>query len=345
MLPQGQPEVPLAQRPFVDIEAVSPGWFDVMRVPLRGGRAFNSADQPQSAPVVIVNESFARQYWPNANPLDQHVVVGRRPVPAQVVGVAADVKNKGLEADTQPQLYLPFPQLPWENMVLIVRTDGSPQSVISAVRAQIAAVDPDQPLTEVQTVEDLMDTARAQPRFLLALVGAFAGLALVLAVIGIYGVLSFSVAQRRQEFGVRMAMGADRAHILGVVLRQGFVLALTGVCLGLVAALLLVKLDGQHALQDGRTRPGDVYRRAAGAGGGGAAGELSAGAPSHQSEPDRRAAIEGARYRSCSAIRIRLIAHTMKDSIHVSKENYLKAILEAEAEGRQVIPATLVALA
>ncbi len=242
VLPQGQPDVPLAQRPFVDIEAISPGWFDVMRVALRGGRAFNSADQPQSAPVVIVNESFARQYWPNANPLDQHVVVGRRPVPAQVVGVAADVKNKGLEADTQPQLYLPFPQLPWENMVLVLRTEGSPQSVISAVRTQIAAVDPDQPLTDVQTVEDLMDTARAQPRFLLALVGAFAGLALVLAVIGIYGVLSFSVAQRRQEFGVRMAMGADRAHILGVVLRQGFVLALTGVCLGLVAALLLVKL-------------------------------------------------------------------------------------------------------
>jgi putative ABC transport system permease protein len=242
VLPQGQPDVPLAQRPFVDIEAISPGWFDVMRVPLRAGRAFTIGDQGQSPPVVIVNESFASQYWPNANPLDQHVVVGRRPLAAQVVGVAADVKNKGLEADTQPQLYLPFSQLPWANMVLILRTEGSPRSVTSAVRAQIAAVDPDQPLTDVQTAEDLMDTARAQPRFLLTLVGGFAGLALVLAVIGIYGVLSFSVAQRRQEFGVRMAMGADRAHILGVVLRQGFVLALTGVGLGLVAALLFAKL-------------------------------------------------------------------------------------------------------
>ncbi len=255
VLPQGQPDVPLSQRPFVDIEAVSPGWFDTMRVPLRAGRAFNTGDQPQSAPAVIVNESFAHQYWPNANPLDQHVTVGRRPVPAQVVGVAADVKNKGLEQDTQPQLYLPFPQLPWSEMNLILRTEGPPQSVISAVTAQIAAADPDQPVTDVQTAEELMDTARAQPRFLLMLVGAFAGLALVLAVIGIYGVLSFSVAQRQQEFGVRMAMGADRAQILSVVLRQGFALALTGVGLGLAAALLLAKLMASMLYKTGGHDP------------------------------------------------------------------------------------------
>lgn len=242
VLPQGQPDRPLGQRPFVDIEAISPGWFDTMRVPLRAGRAFNAGDQTQSAPVVIVNESFARQYWPGANPLDEHVAVGRRPVPAQVVGVAADVKNQGLAEETRPQLYLPFPQLPWSSMNLILRTEGPPQTVIGAVRAQIGAIDPDQPLTEVQTVDDLMDAARAQPRFLLMLVGGFAGLALVLAVIGIYGVLSFSVAQRRQEFGVRMAMGADRDDILGVVLKHGFVLALIGVGLGLTAALLLAKL-------------------------------------------------------------------------------------------------------
>ena len=242
VLPQGQPDRPLAQRPFVDIEAISPSWFDTMRVPLRGGRAFNSGDQTKSAPVVIVNESFARQYWPNANPLDQHVMVGRRPAPALVVGVAADVKNKGIEQETQPQLYLPFPQLPWSEMNLILRTEGAPLNVMGAVRAQVVSIDPDQPMTDVQTVDELMETARAQPRFLLMLVGAFAALALVLAVIGIYGVLSFSVAQRRQEFGVRMALGAGRDHILGVVLRHGFVLALAGIGLGLVAASLMSKL-------------------------------------------------------------------------------------------------------
>ena len=242
VLPQGQPDRPLGQRPFIDIEAVSPAWFDTMRVPLRSGRTFNTGDQAQSAPVVIVNESFARQYWPDADPLSQRVTVGRRPVPAQVVGLAADVKNKGLAQDTQPQLYLPFSQLPWSSMNLILRTEGPPQSVIGGVRAQVAAVDPDQPITDVQTVDELIDTARAQPRFLLMLVAGFAGLALVLAVIGIYGVLSFSVAQRRQEFGVRMALGADRDHIQAVVLRHGFKLALIGVSLGMAAALLLAKL-------------------------------------------------------------------------------------------------------
>ncbi len=242
VLPQGQPNVPLAQRPFVDIEAVSPDWFNTMRIPFRAGRTFTSADLAQSAPVVIANEAFVRQFWPNANPLNQHVAIGRRPVPAQVVGVAADVKNKGLEQDTQPQLYLPFSQLPWSDMNLLVRTEGAPQTVFSAVRAQIAAVDPDQPLTEVQTVDDLMDTARAQPRFLLALVGGFAGLALILSVIGIYGVLSFSVAQRRQEFGVRLALGADRADLLRLVIRHGFSLAVIGVVAGLGAAFLATKL-------------------------------------------------------------------------------------------------------
>ena len=114
--------MPLAQRPFIDIEAVSPGWFDTMRVPLRAGRAFNAGDQAQSPPVIVVNESFARQFWPGENALNEHVVIGKRPVPAQVVGVAADVKNRGLEQDPQPQIYLPFAQLPWGEMNLIVRT-------------------------------------------------------------------------------------------------------------------------------------------------------------------------------------------------------------------------------
>src|SRR6185437_3869382 len=168
VLPQGQPEVPLAERPFVDIEAISPDWFSTMRVPLRAGRAFNGGDQAKSPPVVVVNETFARQYWPNANPLDQHVVIGRRPTPAQVVGVAADVKNRGLEQTTQPQLYLPFSQLPWGDMNLVVRTAAAPATVVPAIRAQIAAIDADQPVTRVETVEELMDDARTQPKLLLA---------------------------------------------------------------------------------------------------------------------------------------------------------------------------------
>jgi predicted permease len=242
VLPQGQPEVPLAQRQFIDIEAVSPRWFETMRVPLRAGRAFDMSDQAQSAPVVVVNERFAREYWPNQNPLSQHVVIGRRPVPAQVVGVAADVKNRGLEQDTQAQLYLPFSQLPWGNMNLLVRTEVAPASLEPSIRAQVAAVDANQPVTKVKTVDELMNDARAQPRFLLMLVGAFSATALVLAMTGIYGVLSYAVAQRQQEFGIRMALGAERKDILRLVVRHGIVLAMAGIAAGWAAAFALTRL-------------------------------------------------------------------------------------------------------
>jgi putative ABC transport system permease protein len=255
VLPEGQPDVPLAQRPFIDIEAISPGWFDTMRVPLREGRAFNSGDQAQSPPVIVVNESFARQFWPGENALDKHVVIGKRPVPALVVGVAADVKNRGLEQDPQAQIYIPFPQLPWEEMNLIVRTAVSPETLAPAIRAQIAAIDSDQPVTKIRTADELMDDARTQPRFLLALVGGFSATALILAIIGIYGVLSYSVAEREYEFGIRMAMGAERRDILRLVLRHGFVLALIGIAAGLAAAFALTRVLGAMLYKTGGHDP------------------------------------------------------------------------------------------
>jgi putative ABC transport system permease protein len=154
-----------------------------------------------------------------------------------VVGVAADVKNRGLAQDSQAQLYLSFPQLAWGNMNLLVRTAVPPESVTSAIRAQIAAIDPDQPVTNIQTIDEFMDSTRARPRFTMLLLGVLSATALVLAIVGIYGVLAYSVEQRRHELGIRMALGAEREHILRLVVRQGFVLALTGIVLGLVAAV------------------------------------------------------------------------------------------------------------
>jgi putative ABC transport system permease protein len=242
VLPEGQPDVPLPQRPFIDIEAISPQWFRTMRVPLRGGREFTAADNAQTPKVAIVNESFARHFWPNQNPLGKHIVIGRGPAPVEVIGIAADIRNKGLDQETQAQLYLPFPQLPWGNMNLLVRTAVAPQSITSAVRAQIAMVDLDQPVTKIQTVEELMDGSRSQPRFTMLLLGGFSATALALAVIGIYGVLSYSVAQRRQEFGIRLALGAEHADILRLVVRQGLMLAIAGIAIGLMASLLLTRL-------------------------------------------------------------------------------------------------------
>jgi putative ABC transport system permease protein len=239
VLPEGQPDVPLPQRPFIDIEAISPLWFQTMRVPLLSGRPFSDADNGQAPKVVIVNQTFARRYWPNQNAIGKHIIVGRGPAPSEVVAVAADVKNKGLAQEPQAQLYLPFAQLPWGNMNLLVRTSVEPHSAASAVRAQISAVDPDQPVTNIQTAEELVDASRAQPRSTMFLLGAFSATALVLAIVGLYGVLSYSVAQRQQELGIRLALGAERSDILRMVVSQGLTLTVAGVALGLGSAVVL----------------------------------------------------------------------------------------------------------
>jgi putative ABC transport system permease protein len=242
VLPEGQPDVPLTQRPFIDIEAISPQWFKTLRVPLVGGRDFTDADNAQSHRVIIVNQTFARRYWPDENAIGKHVLIGRATDAAEVVGIAKDIRNHGLADDTQAQIYLPFPQLPWGAMNLLVRSAVGPLSLTSAIRAQIAAVDPDQPVTGIQTGEDLMGEARTQPRFTTMLLASFALAALLLAVTGIYGVLAYSVAQRKHELGIRMALGAERADIVRLVVRQGVSLALAGIVIGLIAAALTTKL-------------------------------------------------------------------------------------------------------
>lgn len=242
VLAEGQTDVPLPQRPFVDIEAVSPRWFQTLHVPLHAGRSFSDADNAQAPKVVVVNETFARQYWPNQNPIGKHVVVGRWPTPAEVIGEAADIRNKGIDQPTQPQLYLSFPQLPWGDMNLLIRTGVVPQSVISPVRAQIASIDSGQPITNIQTVDELMDNSRSQPRFTMLLLAVFSATALILAVVGIYGVLSYSVTQRRQEFGIRIALGAEHRDILRLVIRQGLILSSVGIVMGLLASIFLTRV-------------------------------------------------------------------------------------------------------
>jgi putative ABC transport system permease protein len=251
VLPEGLPTVPLAQRPFIDIEAVSPQWFQTMRVPLRAGREFSAADGPRAPKVVIVNETFARQFWPDQNPVGKHIVVGRGPDQSEVVGMTADTRNKGLAQDTQAQLYLPFPQLPWGNMNLLVRTILPPRALTSAVRAQISAVDPDQPVADIRTVDDLVDSSLTQPRFTMLLLGILSATALALSVIGIYSVLSYWVAQRRYELGIRLALGAQRSDLLRIVVRQGLLLAISGITIGLLAAVLLTRLMSSMLYQVG----------------------------------------------------------------------------------------------
>jgi ABC-type antimicrobial peptide transport system permease subunit len=169
----------------------------------------------------------------------KHILIGRQPAPSEIVGLTASVKNNGLATDPQPQIYLPFPQLPWNNMNLLVGGVTDPRSLLPAIRAQIAAMDPDQPVTGIQTVEELMDSSRVQPRAMLLLFGAFSVTALALVVVGIYGVLAYSVAQRRGELGIRLALGAEKSDILRMVVKQGLTLTMAGIGIGLALALIL----------------------------------------------------------------------------------------------------------
>jgi len=169
-------------------------------------------------------------------------VVGRGPDRSEVVGVSGDVRNNGLARETEAQIYVPFPQLPWTNMNLLVRTAMAPETVTSAVRAQIAAVDPDQAISNIRTVEELVANSRKQSRFTMFLLGAFSIAAMALAMIGMYAVLAYSVAGRRQEMAIRLALGARREDILMLVVRQGFALTAAGIVLGMIAALVLTRL-------------------------------------------------------------------------------------------------------
>jgi putative ABC transport system permease protein len=241
-LPEGQPVVPLAERPIFNIQQVTPGYAAAMRVPMRYGREFTDRDDAQAPRVVMVNEALARRYWPKENPVGKHILLGRQPGPSEIVGVLGDVPNLAVGTDPQAEIYVPFAQVPSATANLIVRTAGDPRSLTAAVRARVLALDRDQPVTGVQSMDELLEAGAAQPRFTTYLLGGLAATAFLLSLVGIYGVIAYSVAERTQEMGIRIALGADGRDILRLVLGHGLVLAGTGIALGLGAAFALTRL-------------------------------------------------------------------------------------------------------
>ena len=241
-LPEGQPVVPLVERPMFNIQTVSPGYVAAMRVPLLAGREFTGRDDAQAPRVLMVNETTVRRFWPRENPVGKHILLGRATQPAEVVGVLGDIRNLSLAADVQPEIYVPFAQLPWPTMHLVVRTSADPHAIAGAVRDRILNLDRDLPVTAIQTLDEVLETAAGEPRFTTTLLGTLAGIALLLAVVGIYGVIACSVAERTQEIGIRMALGAERSAILRLVLRQGALLSLGGIAAGLAASFALTRL-------------------------------------------------------------------------------------------------------
>jgi len=221
---------------------VSPDYLESMDTPLLRGRLFDGRDIAGGAPVAIVNETLANHFWPNANPLGKHIAGSRDLVQREVVGVVADAKFSSLKAVGADQIYVPLEQMPYPTMTLVVRSTTPSEALVTAIRAKIAEVDPALPVSGVINMDGVVAASASQPRLITQFVAAFAVFALVLAAIGIYGVMAYSVSTRRQEMGIRLSLGAGPRDILKLVVGQGMRLALLGVAIGVIASLALTRL-------------------------------------------------------------------------------------------------------
>jgi putative ABC transport system permease protein len=236
--------------------AVSPDYFRAMRISLLNGRELGIGDLARSPLVGVINRSMASKYWPNDNPIGKTIVVYRfvaertsegthvqfKPQMFEIVGIVGDVRHFGLDAPPEPELFMPFAQWPSSEMSLVLRTASEPSSLIPRVKQEIWRVDPDQPLTDIKTMDELVATEAAGRRFILQLIGAFASIAVVLAAVGVYGVASYGMRQRTHEIGIRMALGARGQQVVCLILRQNVNWLLIGIAAGVAAAFALTRL-------------------------------------------------------------------------------------------------------
>jgi putative ABC transport system permease protein len=240
--PEGHACLGVGKDPIIAFRQVDSGYFEAVETPLLRGRVFSEKDISGGLPVVVVNQTTATHYWPGQDPIGKHLANSRDMVQREVVGVVADVKFGGLNAASSEEMYLPMAQVPWPTMTLVVRSNANPRPLVTAVRAKIAEGDPTLPVTGILSMEEVVSTSVAQPRIIMKFVGAFAGFALLLAAIGIYGVMAYTVTARKQEMGIRVAFGARPGDILRLVVVQGMRMTLIGVALGVVVSLALTRL-------------------------------------------------------------------------------------------------------
>jgi putative ABC transport system permease protein len=227
-----------------DYTVVGNDYFRAMNVTLRRGRVFTSGDTANTPQVMIVSDAFVRRYFPNEDPIGRRIVLdGDEKRPREIVGVVADVLRNGLDADAYPEMYLSHVQNPERRLNLVIRTEARDASQLTqAARAEVKAFDPNQIIWRAQTLEELLGKSVAPRRFNMLLLGIFAGIALVLAAVGLYGVMSYSVSWRTHEIGIRMALGAKRADVLRLVIRQGMSMTLIGIGIGLAGAFSLTRV-------------------------------------------------------------------------------------------------------
>ena len=241
---EGRPEPPLGQEPTTDVRVADAGYFPAMGIPVLRGRNFSDVEDKEPKRVVLINEAMARQYFANENPVGKRISVEMfdKPTPTEIVGVVGNVRYESLIDQVEPTVYFAHPDLTYSFMTLVIRTDGDPAAIAPAVQREIRTLDPNQPVSDVRTMNQVMAETVSRSRFNTLLLALFAALATLLSAVGIFGVMNYSVALRTHEIGLRLAIGAQPKQVLLLILRQGFLLTVVGVLIGLVASFALTRL-------------------------------------------------------------------------------------------------------
>ena len=242
---EGQPALPMVERPAAGERIISPDYFNAMRIPLIAGRALTDQDREDTPRALVINEALARRFRADGEAIGKRLSFSEdnsQPIWWEVVGVVGNVKHDRLDADAQPELYKSYRQSPKRFMTLVARTSSDPAGMVAAVRKQVLVVDQDQPVFDIRTMEQRLSKSIARNRFIMMLLGLFSVMALLLAAIGIYGVMAYTVTQRTHEIGIRIALGAQTSDVLKMVVKQGITLTMIGVAVGLAGALLLTRV-------------------------------------------------------------------------------------------------------
>jgi putative ABC transport system permease protein len=258
---KGRPPLPPAQQPAMEVRVATPEYFQAMGIPLVRGRAFETGDGAGRPPVALISEAAARRYFPGEDPIGQFITLGwgrgegRPRVGGEVVGIVGDVKDRGLAAEHLPEMYVPYAQMPTQTLDVVLRTHVTPRSLVPAVEKVVRELDPELPVARVATLDEVVARSISEPRFYMVLLSAFAAMAVFLAALGIFGVLSYAVVQRSREIGIRVALGAHPRDVLRMVLGHAATLALVGVLAGLAGALALSRAIGSLLFELSPTDP------------------------------------------------------------------------------------------
>jgi len=233
----------LIGRQSAKLRFINLDYFRTMSIPLLQGRDFTPRDDADAPSYVIVNETFVRRFLPDENPLGRHLSLGwGGDKSKEIVGVVRDVKHESLSAERQPEMYVPQVQFPINAMTVIVRTEGDPLGLVAAARHEVRMLDRDLPLNDIRTLDEYIHSSVTPQRFITLLLTIFAAIALTLTAVGLYGVMAYSVTQRTHEIGIRMALGAQTGDVLKMVVKQGMLLTLVGIGIGLIGAVVLTRV-------------------------------------------------------------------------------------------------------